>query len=140
MHDDYVLASLGVLYQESILANIQTNGSSEFIDHIGLVYVDVGCVYVFASLGFLCFYVIGMLGLGTYVFFHVYKIQIGVVVDVVMTTPRNLLTFSIFAILLFSFVICFNKIFCTMYLKKYFKFGSILNMVMHIDFLFDMCK
>jgi hypothetical protein len=27
-----------------------------------------------------------------------------------------------------------------MYLKKYFKFGSILNMVMHIDFLFDMCK
>jgi hypothetical protein len=70
----------------------------------------------------------------------VYKIQIGVVVVVVMTTPRNLLTFSIFAILLFSFVICFNQICCTMYFRKYLKFGSILDMVMHIYFLFDMCK
>lgn len=94
----------------------------EFIDHFGLVCVDMGCVCVFASLRFLFLCDIGMLGLCTYVFFHVYKIQIGIVVVVVMTTLRNLLTFSIFAILLFSFVICFNQICCTMYFKKYLKF------------------
>jgi hypothetical protein len=71
-----------------------THGSSEFIDHFGPICVDVGCVCVFASLGFLSLCDIGMLRLCAHVFFHVYKIQIGIVVVVVMTTPRNLLTFS----------------------------------------------
>ncbi len=137
MHDDYVLASLGFLYQESILAHTHTHWVHWPFQASICWYGMCLCVCKY-RVSFLCD--IGMLGLCTYVFFHVYKIQIGIVVVVVMTTPRNLLTFSIFARLLFSFVICFNQICCTMYLRKYLKFGSILDMVMHIDFLFDMCK